>query len=239
MKKLFIVIPAYNEEANIRACVESWYPVVEAHKGDGGSALVVVDDGSVDDTGKIVEEMRKDRPQLTLLSKENGGHGSAVLLGYRYAIEKGADLIFQTDADGQTDPAEFETFWQASEEYDAVLGNRTDRQDGRGRKFVERTLTAILRSIFHVKVPDANAPFRLMRAGLVKKYLPLLPEDYELPNVMLTTFFAYYRERLAFLPVSFLPRQGGENSINLKKIVKIGRRSIRGFREIRAKMPPR
>ena len=46
MDKLYIVIPAYNEEANIRQVIEDWYPIVEAHSGDGASRLVIIDDGS-------------------------------------------------------------------------------------------------------------------------------------------------------------------------------------------------
>ena len=46
MDRLFIVIPAYNEEANIRQVIEDWYPVVEKHNGDGKSRLVIIDDGS-------------------------------------------------------------------------------------------------------------------------------------------------------------------------------------------------
>ena len=239
MKTLFIIIPAYNEAENIRTCIEDWYPIVAAHNQDEESRLVVVDDGSTDETLSILREIAEDHPLLVPLTKENGGHGSAVLFGYRHAIEHGADYIFQTESDGQTDPMEFEEFWWALEDADAVLGDRRHRQDGRGRKLVEAVLRRILRAVFRVRVPDANAPFRLMRASLLKKYLPLMPENYELPNVMLTTFFAYYQEKVKFLPISFRPRQGGENSIDPKKIAAIGRRALRSFLEIRKKMPPR
>ena len=62
MDKLFIVIPAYNEEENIRQVIDDWYPVVEAHNGDGESRLVIIDDGSKDSTFKIMEEYAKERP---------------------------------------------------------------------------------------------------------------------------------------------------------------------------------
>lgn len=63
--------------------------------------------------------------------------------------------------DGQTNPAEFEKFWKKKNKYDAILGNRVVRGDGKGRKFVENTVCFLLRLIFGVKVKDANAPFRL------------------------------------------------------------------------------
>lgn len=95
--QLYIVVPAYNEAANIENLVKDWYPVVEQHDGGGASRLVVVNDGSKDDTYEILLKLAKDRPMLQPLTKKNGGHGPAVLFGYRYAVEKGADFIFQTD----------------------------------------------------------------------------------------------------------------------------------------------
>ena len=167
---------------------------------------------------------------MELLSKVNGGHGSAVLFGYRYALENNADWIFQTDSDGQTNPDEFPKFWELHESYDAILGNRqSDRQDGQSRILVENILRLILKIIFKVNVPDANAPFRLMKSELVQKYIEKMPRDYNLPNVMFTTFFVFFKENIEFVKISFRPRQGGVNSINLKKIVKIGWKAMGDF----------
>lgn len=234
MDKLYIVIPAYNESANINKVVEDWYPVVTGHGED--SRLVIINDGSKDNTYEMLQELAKDRPQMEALTKPNGGHGSTVLYGYRYAIEQGADLVFQTDSDGQTNPAEFEDFWDLRNEYDAIIGNRTVRGDGKSRKFVENVVCLLLRIIFGVKVKDANAPFRLMRTELVGRYIDRLPEDYNLPNIMFTTYFSYYKEKLAFREITFKPRQGGTNSINIKKIVKIGWKAMGDFFELKKDM---
>ncbi|MGI6217340.1 MAG: glycosyltransferase family 2 protein [Coriobacteriales bacterium] len=230
---LYIVIPAYNESENIRQTIDQWYPIVEAHDGGGLSRLMVIDDGSKDDTLQIIEAEAEDKPLLIPLTKPNGGHGPTLLFGYSRAIDAGADLIFQTDSDGQTDPAEFEGFWNLIGEYDAVLGNRVDRQDGSGRKFVEDVLRFVLRRIFGVDVPDANAPFRLMRAQLVSKYIGKMPDDFNLPNVMLTTYFSYFHEEVVFREISFKPRQGGTNSIDFGKIFKIGRKAVGDFKELK------
>ena len=230
---LYVVIPAYNEEQNIERCVEDWYPVVEGHNEDGKSRLVIVNDGSKDRTFEKLQALAKDRPLLVPVSKENGGHGSAVLCGYRFALEHGAEWIFQTDSDGQTNPAEFEPFWEKRTEYDALIGNRTVRGDGKDRKMVENVVCLLLKMIFGVKVQDANAPFRLMKAELVGKYIGKLPADFNLPNIMFTTYFVYFSEKVLFLPISFQPRKAGKNSINLKKIVKIGRKAVGDFRRLR------
>lgn len=229
MDILYIVIPAYNEEENIKQAIEDWYPVVEKHSGDGKSRLVIIDDGSKDSTYKIMREYAEDRPLFVPLTKPNGGHGATVLFGYNYAIKNGADYIFQTDSDGQTLPEEFEQFWENRKDYDAVIGNRVVRGDGKSRKFIENTVCLLLRLIFGVKVTDANAPFRLMKANLVEKYINKLPENFNIPNIMFTTYFVYHKEKVKFIEITFQPRQGGTNSINIRKIIKIGRKAVKDF----------
>ncbi len=230
---LFVVIPAYNEEQNIERCVDDWYPVIEKHNDLGTSKLIIVNDGSKDHTYEKLQTLASSRSLLIPVTKENGGHGSAVLHGYRYAIENGAEWIFQTDSDGQTNPAEFEQFWEKRNEYDVIIGNRTVRGDGKDRKFVENVVCFLLRIIFGIKVADANAPFRLMKADLVRKYIRKLPQDFNLPNIMFTTYFVYFKESVLFLPISFKPRKVGKNSINLKKIINIGWKAIGDFYRLR------
>ena len=233
MDKLFIIVPAYNESLNIKKFISDWYPVIERCNGNGHSRLVIINDGSTDDTYKIIKDYAKDKPLLKPLTKQNGGHGSTLLFGYRYAIKHNADFIFQTDSDGQTDSAEFQEFWKLRHEYDAVIGNRPARQDGLYRKFVQKVLLTILRITFGVDIPDSNAPFRLMKTGIVEKYIKKMPEDFNLPHVMLTTYFSYFHEKIKFVDISFKPRQGGKNSINIKRIVKIGWQALGDFKELR------
>ena len=233
MENLYIIIPAYNEAENIEALIDDWYPVVEKHNTDGGSRLVVINDGSKDNTYELLQNLAKSRPLLEPLTKPNGGHGPTLIYGYNHAIAHRADYIFQTDSDRQTNPEEFEAFWKLRKKYDAIIGARPHRQDGASRKFVEHVLLLILRFTFGVRIPDSNAPFRLMKRELLEKYLPKMPEDFNLPNVMLTTYFAYFKENIRFREISFKPRQGGVNSINIKKIIRIGWKALKDFRELK------
>lgn len=233
MSCLYIIIPAYNEEDNIRQLVDDWYPVIEAHNASGKSKLVIINDGSKDCTYDILLELAKDKPLLVPLTKPNGGHGSTLLYGYSYALQNGADYIFQTDSDGQTNPAEFDAFWKEREEYAAIFGMRPDRQDGESRKFVEKTLLVLLKIFFGVSIPDSNAPFRIMSKDFLNKYINKIPGEYNLPNVMLTTYAAYYKEKIKFIHITFKPRQGGINSINKKRIFKIGCRALIDFYTLR------
>ena len=87
MSSLFIVIPAYNESENIEQTIRDWYPIVESNNKEGKSRLVIINDGSKDNTLQLVKAQMKDHPLLIALDKPNGGHGSTVLYGYRYAIK--------------------------------------------------------------------------------------------------------------------------------------------------------
>ena len=230
MDRLFIVIPAYNERDNIENVVNDWYPVAEKYGED--SRLVIVNDGSKDDTYEILQKLAETRPRMIALTKPNGGHGATILYGYDYAIKNGADYIFQTDSDGQTLPSEFEAFWNERESHDMVIGHRKGRQDGFSRIFVTKTLKAVCFLMFHVKVTDANTPFRLMKAESLKKEIGFIPEGYNLSNVIISVLFLKKGYKVKFLPITFRPRQGGVNSINMKKIFKIGQKALVDFSKI-------
>lgn len=231
---IYVVMPAYNEEENIESVIKQWYPILEGKGAD--SRLVIADSGSTDSTHQILLEMQKQYPMLEILSNTGKKHGPKLMALYDYAITHGADYIFQTDSDGQTSSSEFEEFWNNRESFDAILGYRPVRGDGRMRAFVEKVVCCLLRIYFGIKVPDANAPFRLMQTSLVKKYLYNLPKDYNLPNIMLTTYFAFYKENIRFEEITFKSRQGGINSINILKIIKIGWRALNDFNVFRKQM---
>ncbi len=236
MDCLYIIIPAYNEEENIKKVVEDWYPVVEKHNGNGRSRLVIIDDGSRDRTCEILRALSGDRELLVPLTKDNSGHGATVWYGYRYALRQKADYIFQTDSDRQTLPGEFEPFWEQRKTCDITVGQRLHRQDGFSRIFVTKALKLVLRITFHVNIPDANTPYRLMSAASLAKVLPVIPENHFLTNVMMSVLYHKMGYRINYRPITFRPRQGGVNSINLKKIIKIGRDAVRDFCQLNRKI---
>ena len=93
MDKLYIIIPAYNEENNIEKVIKDWYKIIS--KMTKESRLVIINDGSKDKTAKIVSSMQKKHPKLLLINKKNSGHGSTVLFGYNYAIKNKCDYDFR------------------------------------------------------------------------------------------------------------------------------------------------
>jgi len=231
---LYVVMPAYNEEGNIENVVKDWYPVLDGK--DEASRLVIADTGSTDNTHSLLESMQKEYPKLEIFTNCEKQHGPKVIALYDYAIKQGADFVFQTDSDGQTNPDEFDAFWQIRNDYAGIFGNRTVRGDGNDRAFVEKVVCLLCKIFFGVNLPDANAPFRLMHTASVKKYLYKLPKNYNIPNIMITTYFAHYKEKMTFKEISFKPRQAGTNSINIPKIVKIGWKALSDFANFRKDM---
>ena len=230
MERLYVVMPAYNEEKNIEKVVRSWHAVLE--KVDKTARLLIVDDGSTDDTYNIIWDLQRELPQMEFQYKKNSGHGATVLFAYEYAMARGATYIFQTDSDGQTNPEEFLEFWKQREEYDMIIGSREQRGDGFFRKFASKVLKFVIKITLHTDVEDANTPFRLMKTETLKKYMPKIPKDFYLSNALITALFVKYKEKVKFIPITFQARQAGKNSINFKKLVHTGWERLRDFRKI-------
>lgn len=231
---LYIVMPAYNEEDNIEKVIREWYMALEGKNKK--SRIVVADSGSQDNTHNILLQLKKELNQLEILSNTGKQHGPKVISLYQYAISMKADYVFQTDSDGQTSVSEFDGFWKERTEYEGMFGYRKVRGDGKSRAFVEKIVCLLVKLYFGVNVPDANAPFRLMKTDTLSKYIDKLPSDYNIPNIMITTYFAYYHERIIFHTVSFKPRQGGKNSINIVKIIKIGCKALKDFKMLKKEL---
>lgn len=229
--KLYIVIPAYNEEDNITDVINGWYPIVKKY-GSDLSRLVILNDGSKDKTSEIVSKLKKDKPLLEIVNKKNSGHGATVLYGYRYALKNDADYVFQTDSDGQTLPSEFEQFWKLRNKYDMVIGHRNQRKDGLSRVCVTKVLKGVIKIVFHESVVDANTPFRLMNRKSLEDCIKLIPDDFNLSNVILSVVYQKKEYKVKYIPITFKPRQGGVNSINIKKIFGIGKKALHDFKVI-------
>lgn len=232
--KLFIVIPAYNEEANIENVIREWHPVIK--KTSPKSRLVIFNDGSTDKTYDIMQRLKNSYSQFTPITKPNSGHGSTCLFAYNYGISSDADYIFQTDSDGQTNPEEFWEFWRNRSEFDFIIGYRKNRKDGLSRTVVTKILKMLIWIIFGEKIKDSNTPFRLMNVKKLKPILRSIPEDFFLANVIISLLVVKRKEKHLWLPITFKDRQGGVNSIDLKKIFKIGIKSISDFKLVKSKI---
>ncbi|MGC4049420.1 MAG: glycosyltransferase family 2 protein [Paludibaculum sp.] len=222
---LTIVLPAYNEELSISPVVAEWCSVADRI---GNARVVVVDDGSKDRTRQILNTLLAIHPELIVIHQQNAGHGMAVQMGYRVALDMGSDWIFQTDSDGQTSSADFETFWMHREECPFQAGVRDNRHDPALRILLSQWHERIVDRLFGVPVRDPNVPYRLMRADLVKRYLELIPAGAFAPNVMMSVL-ASHQGVFTSRPVVHTARTSGETSVKGWRMVKMGVRSLREY----------
>jgi glycosyltransferase involved in cell wall biosynthesis len=169
-----IVIPAYEEAARLAG-------VLESIAGAGLECeIVVVDDGSRDATALVAARAGA----RVLQHPFNLGYGAALQTGYKYALERGASIVVQLDADGQHDPAEIPRLVAPVEadELDLVVGSRFlgrgDYQMGALRTLGRRVFQAIAR-VAGLRVSDPTSGFQALNRRVVSLYCePFFPPDY-------------------------------------------------------------
>ncbi len=117
--KTLIIIPTYNERDNIEQIVAQ---VLEKHSSID---VLIVDDGSPDGTGEVADAMSKENSRILVIHRKNkSGLGTAYVAGFKFAIDKGYDYIFEMDADFSHDPKYIPEFLNAIKEADLVIGSR-------------------------------------------------------------------------------------------------------------------
>ena len=117
--KGLVVVPTYNESDNVGELIPR---ILEQ---DPGLEVLVVDDNSSDGTGRIIDSMRETEPRLHVLHRPRKlGLGTAYVAGFRYALERDYDLVFEMDADFSHDPGSLPAFLEAIEDADLVVGSR-------------------------------------------------------------------------------------------------------------------
>ncbi len=187
---LVLVMPAYNEAEEIANVVRQWIEVLRSLVGTGRFKMLVLDDGSKDDTFKILKSLEVEIPELIVETHSNMGHGPTIVKGYRKAIDMGAKWVAQADSDNPIPPSEFEKLWKNRDKADFIQGWRAGRQEHWFRKrIVTPGARFVSRFLFGAPLRDPNIPFRLMKAETLKKYLQWLPEPIPFaPNVFLSAF---------------------------------------------------
>lgn len=218
MTSLGIVIPLYNEEACLPELIEeldTTLPELEAKV-----TVYAVNDGSKDQTGKLLEQYAQTRSWLKVYNRQNGGHGRAIRFGYDEAIKANEDWIFQCDSDRQIPLRELINIWNMRKAHEAVLAVRQNRQDPSERLLVSATLRFFIRSFFDVTIRDANCPFRLFPAHELKTFLTFIPEATFAPNVFIS-IMVKNGINVQEVFVEHLPRRTGENSINRLNLLKV------------------
>lgn len=232
--ELAVVVPAYNEAECIASVVERWAEELDRLGVD--YALHLYDDGSADDTPKILDALAREHPRLVVHRRENAGHGPTVLRGYRECAA--SPWILQVDSDDEMPPEAFEALWSRREEHDLLVGERVHREMPPARRLVTAVARLAVRSLFGGRVSDVNAPYRLMRSDAFAPLYRALPEDTFAPNVILTGLAAMKGLRVGTVPVPHRPRETGESSIQRLKLLKGAGRALRQTLRVRLRGLP-
>lgn len=207
-----VVMPAYNEEGCIGKVLGEWLARLRIILGDR-FAVVVVDDGSRDGTGAILDRLVESTPELRVAHQPNGGHGKALMTAYVAALSARPAFVFHVDSDDQFDPIDFEELWQRRDQSDFILGWRRFRQDAPHRVAISHLLRGITRIMLGCYIPDANNPFRLIRASYLDTLLPRVPAGMFAPNIALSVLAACDGKDLLNIPVEHRIRRTGAVSI--------------------------
>jgi dolichol-phosphate mannosyltransferase len=206
---LTILMPAHNEQDIIAASVTEWQAEVIAKVPR--SRLLVIDDASTDGTPEVLAQLSRTLRGFDFLRRQvNGGHGKALLFGFR---QINSAFVFQTDSDRQHCPADFWRLWELRDRFDFVFGVREKRKDGGFRKLVTTLMRLLNWLLWREWISDANCPFKLMRTDALAIVLKRVPEDTFIPMVMVSILARRLRFRVTEVHVQHLPRRGGTQSL--------------------------
>jgi dolichol-phosphate mannosyltransferase len=216
-----VIVPTYNECDNVPRLV----PQILAQ--DPRLDVLVIDDASPDGTGAVADELAASNPRVHTMHRAGKlGLGTAYLAGFRWALDRGYDWIFQMDADFSHEPAHLPAFIAALADYDLVLGSRY--LDGRvtvvnwpiGRLLLSWFANLYARRITGLPVADATGGFKAMRRHVLEliDLERVASEGYAFQIEI--SMRAWKRgARIAEVPIVFTDRSQGESKMS-KKIVR-------------------
>lgn len=200
------VLPAYNEEGRIDQTVRRLASVL--HELTGDFEIIVIDDGSSDRTGELLDNLRSTEPEVRLrvvTHPTNRGYGAALASGFDLARK---ELIFLTDGDGQFDVSELARFLpQLDDRTDMVIGWRRKRADPFIRLVNARGWGFLINSLFGYTARDVDCAFKLFRREVWASL------EVHARGATFSAELLVKARRLGFrvkeLPVSHFPRTGG------------------------------
>src|ERR1035437_8107394 len=226
--ELSIFFPCWNEEKNIEKVVKKAIPV--AQKISDKWEIIMVDDGSYDNTLSIAKKLAKENPNLVVVSHDkNRGYGAALKSGFEKARYK---YIIFNDGDGQFDFSEISGFIEKIDKADIVIGFRKKRLDNPFRHILMNLLKIWDLIFFGFNFKDIDCGFKLFREEALFKIMPFKSEGAMIRTEILAKA---NRSKLKVeqVEVSHYPRLFGDQSGgNLRVITRAVRESFVLWREL-------
>lgn len=213
LSSLSIFLPAYNEEKNIEEAITSVFKV--GKRLAKRFEIIIVNDGSMDKTKSIVDDLKNKIPQLRLVShRKNKGYGASLRTGFKHSKYT---WIFFTDSDNQFDVSELSSFIKYTDKFDAIIGFRKTRAEGFIRAVNAKLFKIFIDLLFHLGVKDIDCAFKLLKRSQIKKL------KLKTSGAFTTTEFLYLlkQNKVKFkqLPVSHFNRQFGSPTGNHPKVI--------------------
>jgi glycosyltransferase involved in cell wall biosynthesis len=246
MPSISLVLPAYNEAENIEAMIAEAVPALQANVDDAegvhGWEIIVVDDGSADDTAGITRRLMDNIPQLRLVQHPvNQGFGAAVFSGFTSADR---DWIFYTDADRQFVMSELDRFVPLMDEADLIAGYRAPRRDPFMRVLYGKGWSMLCTLLFGYTVRDVDCAFKLFRREIIEELAPQIESRGATFSIEWLVRAKRAGYRFVELPVSHRPRvAGSQTGANINVIVRAFRElmqvRLQLWRESRVQSTPR
>ena len=214
-QSISIIFPAFNEEANIRTAVEQGRRAMSKFFTD--IEIIVINDGSSDATGTIVDQLAMECDDVVSIRHEvNRGYGAALRSGIERARK---ELIFFTDSDLQFDLEEIRHLEKWIRKYDIVAGYRAKRADPINRRFNAWSWSILVRIILGLKIKDIDCAFKLFRQDVFKDIR--LETIGAMINTEIMTLAQRNGMKIKEVPVSHYPRLAGEQTgANIKVVLK-------------------
>ena len=222
-----VLMPAYNEAEGIADAVQEVKEQLLDRLPE--ARLLVVNDGSCDKTGEILDELARADVRIRVVHKKNGGHGPALITGLE-VID--TDFVLLVDSDQQIPIACFWPLWAAVESgRDAAFGVRRRRHDPRLRLLLTRIIRQALRILFGVRLYDANVPFKVIRREQWLDAHRFIPSNTLAPSLFLALYMKMRGLDIAEIDVEHRERETGEVSIRRWRLLKF---CARAFRQLTA-----
>ncbi len=209
---LSLVIPAYNEAAGIRQAIRE----ADAALAQLTTAyeILVVDDGSSDDTAALVAAAARDHPRVRCLRHPvNRGYGAALRTGFEAA--RGNRVAF-TDADCQFHLADLASLLPLTRRYPVVIGYRIDRQDPWQRRFFSWGYNTLVRALLGTGVRDCDCALKVFRRDVLADLLPESGGFFV--NAEILTRARQHGHRVTEVGVRHRPRLHGTSKVSLGDI---------------------